>query len=65
MRPAAAFEMADELVGKVVNIDHDAPDPRPLQAIEHMVDQRPAVQAYEGLGKAFGQRAHAQSESRR
>ena len=62
---APAFQMLDQLIGLVVNIDHDEIDAARDQSIDRMVDQRFAREFDQRLWSRNGERSHPGAESRR
>jgi hypothetical protein len=57
-------QMALDLVGEVVDIDHRVLDPFGSEAIEHVVDQWLAADHDQRLGKPAAERTHARAETR-
>ena len=52
------------LIGQVVDIDHDSPDPGFTQLIEHVIDQRRSRHFDQRLGAVGGQRHHPRALAR-
>ncbi len=57
-RPPAG-EMALDLIGEMMDVDDGGLDAARGQAIEHVVEQRLAAHRDERLGRAIGERTHA------
>ena len=55
----AARQMRFERVGEIMDVDDDLLDARHAQLLEHMVEQRLAVDLDQRLGLGRGQRTHA------
>ena len=50
-------------VGEVVDVDDGAGDACSRQPVEHVIDQRAALETHERLRHLVGQRAHARAEA--
>ena len=59
----ARLQMRFQAVGEGVDVDHRDLDTDLRQAIEHMVDQRPAADLDQRLGPVVGQGAHTGAQT--
>ena len=65
LRLRARGEMALDLLGEVMHVDHRALDARVRQPVEHVIDQRLAADLDQRLRHVVGERAHARAEAGR
>ena len=63
LRARARGEVALDLLGEVMHIDHRALDARLGQPVEHVIDQRLAGDLDQRLRHLVGERAHARAEA--
>ena len=56
-------EMGFELIGEIVDVDHQLADARGAEPVEDVVDQWLAVELHQRLGMMVGQRAHPLAEA--